>query len=164
MNRPKIKIRPTKTDWTLEVIGLVGIIFTVGIITTSYNDLPDSIPRHFNALGRPDGHSGKSILFILPAVTLVTYLIMTIGLKFPHIFNYPLEITKENAERQYRNATLMMRVLKTIIVIIFGYLTYATIQTGLGEMQGLGAWFTPVVLVSVLGTVGYFIYQTFRLR
>lgn len=164
MNRPKLKIQPTKTDWTLEVIGLLGIIFTVVIIIISYNDLPDSIPRHFNASGQPDGFSGKSILFVLPAVTLVTYSIMTIGLKFPHVFNYPLEITKENAERQYRNATLMMRVVKTIIVLIFGYLTYATIQTGLGEMEGLGKWFTPTMLVSILGTVGYFIYRTFRLQ
>lgn len=164
MTRPKIRIQPTKTDWTLDVIGLIGIIFTVGITMASYNDLPDSIPRHFNAVGQPDGYSGKSILFILPAVTLVTYLVMTIGLKFPHIFNYPIEITEENAERQYRNASLMMRLLKTIIVIVFGYLTYATVQTGLGEMQGLGTWFTPVTLVSLFGTVGYFIYQTFRLR
>jgi uncharacterized membrane protein len=164
MNRPKIKIQPTKIEWVLELIGLLGIIFTVVITVTSYNDLPDSIPRHFNALGQPDGFSRKPILFILSAVTLVTYLIMTIGLKFPHVFNYPLEITEENAERQYRNATLMMRVIKTIIVVMFGYLTYATIQIGLGEMQGLGTWIIPTMLTLVLGTVGYFVHRTFRLQ
>jgi hypothetical protein len=94
----------------------------------------------------------------------VTYIILTVGLRFPHIFNYPFEITEENAERKYRNATQMVRVIKTFLVIIFGYLTYATIKNGLGEMQGLGIWFTPTTLVSVLGTIGYFIYQAFRLR
>jgi uncharacterized membrane protein len=131
---------------------------------TSYNQLPDTIPRHYNASGEPDGFSAKSILFILPMVAMATYLIMTIGLRFPHIFNYPVEITAKNAERQYRNAILMMRVIKTLIVVMFGYLTYATIQTSLGKMHGLGTWFAPVFLVVMLGAVGFFVYRAFRLR
>jgi uncharacterized membrane protein len=164
MTRPKIKIATTTTDWLFEIVGLIGIIFTVVFVILSYNDLPDTIPRHYNASGQPDGFSGKSILFTLPAVTIVTYLVMTIGLRFPHIFNYPFEITEENAERQYKNLTLMVRVLKTFTVVIFGYLTYATIQNGLGKMQGLGTWFTPVTLLSVLGTIAYFMYKGFKLR
>lgn len=164
MNRQKIKLQPTKTDWILEAIGFVGIIFIVVLVMNSYNDLPDTIPRHFNLTGEPDGFGGKSILFILPTVTIVIYLVLTIGLRFPHIFNYPFEITEENAERQYKNMTLMVRFIKTFIVMVFGYLTYATIKSGLGEMQGLGTWFTPVTLVSILGTIGYFIYQGFKLR
>jgi uncharacterized membrane protein len=164
MNRPRIKIQPTTTDWVLEIVGLLGIIITIGFTLTWYNDLPDTIPRHYNSAGQPDGFSAKSILFTLATVPIVTYIILTVGLRFPHIFNYPFEITEENAERQYRNATQMVRVIKTFLVIIFGYLTYATIKNGLGEMQGLGIWFTPTTLVSVLGTIGYFIYQAFRLR
>jgi uncharacterized membrane protein len=130
----------------------------------SYNHLPDTIPRHYNFVGQPDGYSGKSIIFILPALTIVIYLLMTIGPRFPHIFNYPFQLTDENAERQYRNMTFMIRTLKIIIIVIFGYLTYATIQNGLGKMQGLGTWFTPVTLLLLLGTVVYFTYKGFRLR
>lgn len=54
----------------------------------------------------------------------------------------------------------MIRTLKTLIVVIFGYLTYATIQIGPGKMHGLGTWFKLLVL----GTVGYFICKGFRLR
>ena len=164
MTRPKINIATTRTDWLLELVGLIGIIFIIAFVILSYNDLPDTIPRHYDASGRPDGFSGKSILFTLLAVTIVTYLVMTIGLRFPHMFNYPFQITEENAERQYKNLTLMVRVLKTFMVIIFGYLTYATIENGLGKMQGLGTWFTPVTLLSVLGTIGYFMYNGFKLR
>ncbi len=164
MKRPRIKIQPTATDWMLEIVGLIGIIITIGFTLTRYKDLPDTIPRHFNLTGQPDGFSGKSILYTLTAIPIVTYLILTIGLRFPHIFNYPFEITRENAERQYKNATQMIRVIKTFLVMIFGYLTYATIKNGLGEMHGLGTWFTPTSLACVLGTVGYFIYQSFKLR
>jgi uncharacterized membrane protein len=164
MSRPRISIPLTATDWVLEVAGLVGIIVTIGFTLTWYNDLPDTIPRHYNVAGQPDGFSGKSILYTLTAVPIMTYLILTVVLRFPHLFNYPLEITEENAERQYKNATRMIRAIKTFLVLIFGYLTYSTIKNGLGEMQGLGTWFTPTTLVSVLGTVVYFIYQTFKLR
>jgi len=164
MSRPKIKIQPTKTNWVLDIVGLIGVIFTVVVVITSYNDLPDTISTHYNVSGQPDGYGGKSILFVLPAVAIVTYLIMTIGVRFPYTFNYPFEITEENAERQYKNMTLMIRTLKTFIVMIFGYLTYATIQNGLGKMQGLGTWFAPVALLAVLGTVGYFLYKAFQFR
>jgi uncharacterized membrane protein len=164
MTKPKIQIETTIADWLFETVGLIGITFTVVLVISSYSDLPDTIPRHYNASGQPDGFSGKSILFVLPAVTIVTYIIMTIALRFPHMFNYPFEITEENAERQYKNQILMVRVLKTFTVIIFGYLTYATIQNGLGKMQGLGTWFTPVTLLSILGTIGYFMYKGFRFR
>lgn len=164
MSRPKIRIQPTTVDWAFEIVGLLGIIITIGFTLTWYNDLPDTIPRHYNVIGQPDGFSGKSMLFTLTAIPIVTYLILTVGLRFPHIFNYPFEIKDENAERQYKNATLMIRVVRIFLVLIFGYLTYATIKNGLGEMRGLGAWFTPVTLTSVLGTVGYFMYQAFKLR
>lgn len=147
-----------------EIIGLIGIIITVALVISTYNDLPDTLPRHYNANGQPDGFGGKSILFILITVTIVTYFIMTAGLRFPHLFNYPFKITEENAERQYKNMALMIRTIKTFLVMIFGYLTYATIQNGFGKMQGLGTWFTPVTLLIILGTVGYFIYKGFRLQ
>jgi uncharacterized membrane protein len=164
MNRPRIRIQPTMTDWVFEVVGLLGIIITVGFTLTWYNDLPEAIPRHFNLTGQPDGYSGKSILYTLTIVPIVTYIILTVGLRFPHLFNYPFEITEENAERQYKNATKMVRVIKTFLVVIFGYLTYATVKNGLGEMEGLGTWFTPTTLICVLGTVGYYLYQIFKLR
>ena len=36
------------------------------------------------------------------------------------MFNYPSQITKENAVHQYTNATRMIRVLKLVIVVLFG--------------------------------------------
>lgn len=122
MRRPKIKIQPTKADWGVDIIGLIGVIFTVVLVIIFYNDLPDTIPTHYNMTGQPDGFGGKSMLFTFPALTVVTYFILTIGLRFPNIYNYPFEITEENAERQYKNITLMVRILKTFIVMIFGLL------------------------------------------
>jgi uncharacterized membrane protein len=159
VGKPKNKLRTTVAGWILETIGLLGIILTVTYVLLNYCDLPDTIPIHYNLTGQPDGFGRKSILFVLPSITMVIYLILTIGLRFPHLFNYPFEITGENAERQYKNITVMVRILKALIAVIFLYLTYATIQNGLGEINGLGPWFMPVALCALLGTVGFFLYR-----
>lgn len=164
MERPKIKIEPGKIDLTLETIGVLGLMVTFLLLILNYNDLPEIMPGHFNAAGQPDGFGNKAIIWALPGVALALYILLTIVLRYPHVFNYPMEITAENAERQYRNAVMMVRVLKTIMVVIFSYLTYAVIQNGLGKIDGLGILFLPLSLTLVLGTIGIFIYRGNRLR
>jgi uncharacterized membrane protein len=164
MRGPKIKLKSTGIDWALDSIGIVGIILMIVYVIMCYNDLPNTIPKHYTATGQADGFGGRSILLVLPALTIVIFLILTVSLKFPHLFNYPFAVTDENAERQYKNLTLMVRILKTLMVGIFLFLTYATIQNGLGNKDGLGTWFTALALFSVLGTVGFFIYKGFKLQ
>ena len=69
------------------------------------------------------------------------------------MFNYPSQITKENALRQYTNATRMMRVLKLVIVLLFGLIVFRKIQIVNGHADGLGTWFLPF-------TIGLFIILT----
>jgi uncharacterized membrane protein len=164
MSRPKINLKTTGIDWILEAIALMGVLVTWLLAISNYSALPDTLPRHFNLEGQPDGFGSKSILFILPIVIIAVYAILTVAARFPHSFNYPYAITEENAERQYKNSTLMLRVLKVITVGMFLYLTLATILNGLGYMQGLGPWFVPVTLLSLLGTVGIYLYKGYRLK
>jgi uncharacterized membrane protein len=164
MSKPKIMIQPTLTDRVLETLGVLGIILTVAYIMANYNELPDILPRHYDASGQPNGFSGKSILIIFPFVVIVIYVILTIALRSPHLLNHPFEITQDNAGRQYKNIILLIRILKIFLVAVFFYLTYATIQNGLGKMHGLGTWFVPVTLLSAFGTVLSFLYKGYRLR
>lgn len=164
MKNPRIEIAQTTTDRMLDVIGALGIIVMIALVIAYFGQLPDTIPGHFDYKGKVNGMSGKSVVLVLPAVAVVTFIGLTIGVRFPHLFNYPLPITEQNAERQYKNSALMIRILKTLCVFVFLYLTYATIQNAMGELQGLGVWFTPVALVLVFGTIALFMYRGFKLR
>jgi hypothetical protein len=84
--------------------------------------------------------------------------------RFPRIYNYPFEITEENAERQYRLARALIECLAVEIVAIFGFLSRATIQVALGRAGGLGAGFTPAALTVTLGTIGIYIWMAYRAR
>lgn len=164
MNKPKVKIQPTTADWILEVTALIGLLLIILIVILSYKNLPDVIPRHYTGNGQPDGYGRKSLLFVSPAIAIVIYIILTLAVKYPNMLNYPVRITRENASKQYTNLMMMVRIVKTLIVAMLLYVTFVTIQIGLGRMHGLGNWFLPVVVFSLLGTIGLFIHRGFRLR
>ena len=58
---------------------------------------------------------------LLVLCILSTLLYIGIGqlLRYPHLLNYPVKITEQNALRQYTLSTRFLRYLKMIIVLIF---------------------------------------------
>ncbi len=122
-------------------------MISIWILTIiNYNSLPEIIPVHFNARGEADGFGSKVAILSLPAIAAVIYTGMTILNHFPQVFNFPAEITKENALSQYTFATRLIRFLKLTIVVIFGGITFNTIQIAKGYSLGLGVWFLPLTL------------------
>lgn len=158
--RPKIKLEWTKTDALFEIIGWLFVVSVWIITSTAYATLPAIIPTHFNGAGVADGFGGKATIFTLPLISTILFIGMTILNQFPHVFNYPTEITAENALSQYTNATRMIRYLKVIIVFIFGLIDYKTIQHALGSTIGLGIWFLPLTLGLIFIPLGYFVYKS----
>jgi len=144
--RPRIKLELTTVDKAFEIIGWLLIISVWGFTVKNYANLPETIPTHYNGAGQADGFGGKATILTLPLIATVLFVGMTILNKFPHIFNYPTNITQDNALRQYSNATRLLRYLKLIIVFIFGLIVFKVIQNANGEADGLGVWFLPLVL------------------
>ena len=155
--RQKIKLELTTIDKTLEILGWISILAIWILTITNYTNLPDIIPIHYNGAGQADGFGGKGNILTLPLISTVLYIGMTILNKFPHIFNYPTDITKDNALRQYTNATRMIRYLKLIIVVIFGAIVLQTIRNVNGQISGLGVWFLPLILGLIFIPLTYFL-------
>lgn len=108
--------------------------------------LPTIIPTHFNASGKPDDYGNKNSILLLPVLaTLINFLLSWLN-KRPHLFNYGVKVTLENAQQQYTQATRMLRFLKLAIIIIVSILVLLTYLTSLGKINGLGAWFLPVII------------------
>ena len=161
-DRVKLKIELTATDKVIELAGWISIIATWWLTITNYANLPDIIPTHYNAIGEADGFGGKATILTLPLIATVLFVGLTVLNKFPHIFNYTASITKENALRQYTNATRLIRYLKLILVIIFCFIAYKTIQKASGKADGLGSWFLPFMLVCVFVPLIWFIVQSIK--
>lgn len=162
--RPRIKLPLTSGDWIIELIAIVFLVFLFILPLRYYTDLPDKIPAHFNAAGSVDSYGSRATLWLLPGIGFALWLIMTILARFPYIFNYPVNISSDNAEIQYRLSTRMMRVLKTVILIMFSFISYRTIKIATGNSEGLGVVFLPLFLMITFGVITIYMIKVFKNR
>ena len=163
-NKPKIKLDITNTDKIIEFIGWILLIGTWILTVLSFSDLPESIPTHFNGAGEADGFGEKSNIYTLPIIGTILFIGMTMLNKNPHIFNYPEAITNENALSQYYNTTRMIRILKLIIVFIFGLILIMTLQYTNGYADGLGTWFLPFTIGLFTIPTLYFLIKSIKIK
>ncbi len=164
VSRPVLKLPLTKVDQWLNGIGVVLLLVLIAVPILIYGDLPEEIPTHFGANGKPDDFNQKSHIFVLPCVILLLFTGLFWLAYQPHLYNYTVKITEENAERQYRNASRMMRFLNLSVLVLFAYIEASTISTALGYSEGLSAWFLPVILVLMVGLPIYFIAKSSQLE
>lgn len=157
--RPKLELPLNATDMIIEMLGWVAVFGIWTLTLVNYFDLPEIIPTHYNGLGEADGFGNKSNLFVLPIISTILFIGLTILNKNPHVFNYPSEITEENALHQYTNATRMIRVLKLTIVLLFGLIVFKTLQNINGTADGLGTWFLPLTMAMIFIPVIYFLIR-----
>lgn len=160
--RPRITLKLTTIDILLEIIGWSLLAFLWFLTLSEYSRLPQTIATHFNSSGKIDDYGNKDTIFLLPIITTVMFVGLTILNRFPHLFNYATEITEENAERQYKNATKLLRFLKLSIVLIFTFIAYRTQEIAKGNAVDLGKWFLPVAIALVQIPLFYFLIQSFK--
>lgn len=162
MERPRIIPRPDEVDKLLEAVGIAGLLFLIGVPIYYYGALPETIPRHYDATGKPDAFGEKAIIWTLPLLGLALFVFLSALRKSPFMFNYTVKITQDNAERQYALANKMLRAISAIITCGFAYIGYGTVQTALGKQDGLSRVFTPVFLILIMGVVVYFTIKSFQ--
>lgn len=162
--RPRIKIKLTPLDKALEIFGWLVILVMWGWAAAKFSSLPDIIPTHYNGAGEADGFGEKTAIFSLPLIASILFAGMTLLNRFPHIFNYPVDITEENALRQYVNATRLIRYTKIIFVVFFGIIELKTIQNAAGEADGLGMWFLPLTMGAALLVMIYFVVKSVKAK
>lgn len=158
--KPKIKIPLTVTDKILEATGLL-ILMAFWIYTLShYNQLPEIIPTHFDGSGKPDGYGAKWTIITLPIVSTILFIGLTVLTRFPHKFNYMATITQDNAEKQYKIMTKMLRMLNVMLLLVFFLLDYQTIRIALNLPDLFGRWFMLLVFAMVFVPIFYFLIQS----
>jgi len=157
-------LKRTSADLILEALAFLGLLLLIGVAIYYYPKLPDSVPRHFNFSGEPDGWGAKGILLGLPAIGTLIYILMTVLSRYPHIFNYPWPITEANARSQYAISRQMLTVVKLLMVGMFFYMNWSIIGTALGRQHGLGGGFMIFVTPLVPVAVGFYLFKARRAR
>lgn len=160
--RPILKLKLNTIDIVIEAISWFAVGLLWILIIYFFNVLPNTIPIHFNAIGKVDGYGDKNELFLLPIIGTVIFFGITILNKFPHIFNYLVEITPENALTQYQSATRMLRILKFVVILIFITITLLTINVSVKNEKEINPWFIPVLIGILFTITAFYIFKSIK--
>ena len=117
--RPKLKITFGTAEKTLLVLSIAAHLLLWAVVVFAYSKLPEIVPTHFNFKGEADQYGGKGTLFLLPAISLVLTISFLLLSRIPHVYNYPVSITKANAGRIYRLGTRLMLSITLMLNLLF---------------------------------------------
>jgi len=163
-NKPILRIVRTKSDNVIEYVAIGTLIAIWAYVFFSYFNLPETIPIHFNLNGEVDGYGNRGILFLLAIVPTVISVGLTVLNNYPHLFNYTVEITRENAEKQYGFATRMIRYLKLCICFLFAAILFEVNMSAINTSNTLGPWFVPIAIALVLFPIVFFTIKSRRTK
>ena len=153
----ELKLKRSWYDIFAEILCLVLLIGILIYLFVKWSSIPDKIPGHYNAMGEIDRMGNKGELLILPIISWLMFLGMTVLEKFPQAWNTGVKVTEENKERVYRTLKNMISTMKVIIVAVFSYLTINSAQA-----LSLSAWFLTVCLILMFGLIIFFIIKLIR--
>ena len=136
-------------------IGLIATLFALGLVISSFalsfvytGSLPDKVPIHFGIDGTPDRWAAKSMIYLLPSVSVFTFLLLVAVGKFPRLAKKPW-YTEEQNRKRFELSKSFMPWLNLLMCLMFFYIQWATIQTALGAATGLN----PIIMVSFIGGI-----------
>ncbi len=158
--RPRLKIPYESFDIIIECIPIALLLLMWFYVISEYSQMPEIVASHFNAKGEADGYDNKIIVWLIPSIATVIYLLLFIINRFPHIHNYMVNITEENAYKNYKFSARMLRIINLFITSIMMYVAYLIIETAKGVQIALGNSLLLIIIgFSILLPIALFIYQ-----
>jgi uncharacterized membrane protein len=160
--RPVLKLKYSKFEKILELAAVIFLITAILLTLLYWPSILEKIITHCDIKGNPDSYGGKGSLLIMPIVSAGIYLLITLLSRFPHSFNYIVDINEENAIFQYNNARILMLCIKAEIMCMFAYLQWRFIIESIKGNGRLGILFLPVFLIVIFGTLIYFVKKSVK--
>lgn len=164
MKQPDLRLKKTILQKVFTFAGVIGWLSVAVYISSIFGELPDRVPVHFNLLGNVDSWGHKGFIWIVPLIGFMVWGVLSLMESAPHHFNYLVAITEGNAERQYRNAVLMISVLKTEIMAYLVFTSWQMTQFGSVGEPAKPIWDIPLFLAAIFGTLGVYIYRMIKLK
>lgn len=116
---PRIPKRLVRLDFLIEVCSFIILLESWTYSVYTYNHLSDA-GNLSNTLSSNNAFASKDTIWVFPILATLTFIAITVISSVPHKFTYKETITRLNARRIYRKAVRRLRVLKLILVSMFG--------------------------------------------
>lgn len=157
-DQPKILLKKDKKDKLVELTAWLILLSLVAFTWFSYQALTETVAIHFDIHGHADAFGNKKhVWFVLAIPTLLTCLLFWIN-QYPHLFNYPVKITPENAFSQYRKATKLIRWMAVSLNLVFTFIQFNVVTSATqANIQAPWLIYTVVISVPFIPLLVYFI-------
>lgn len=96
-----IKLPKTKFEKIYNVITAILVVLLIIFVVFIWREIPQTIPTHYDALGRPDDEGSKWLVLIGPVIMLSYLSMMRLFAKHPEWWNYPQRMNETNAPAFY---------------------------------------------------------------
>ncbi|GAA4528510.1 DUF1648 domain-containing protein [Brachybacterium paraconglomeratum] len=149
--RPARTYRTGTITWGLRALGVLGALGVTAWILARYPSLPDTVATHFDASGQADDWGPKWSILVLAGVMLLLSLGLAALSSRPRAFNYPLEITADNAQTVYREGERLMVWTLLGLVAIYAGIAWSTVLTGGAPLIAVGV--VVMVAAVVIGII-----------
>ena len=152
-----------RTDKLLELIGVLALVFMIGMPIMYYTDLPEIIPRQFKFDGEPTGEGSKVVIWWVLLTGLVLYSALFILERFIRMNKkiHEDEVAHElGGQREI--IVQWLQFIRLFLTCLFAYMIYTLISTANGQIEGFHPFFIPVVIGVVLGSTLYFMYMAIQ--
>lgn len=136
-------------DWVIETLTILCLIWSFYPFCF-YNKFTEPIPIHYNMSGQVDAWGNRSFFWLLPLLSLVFYIGISISEKYYSKFNYPVKVTEKNANSLYKLALRLLRHIKFITSLLFAYISNATMSVALSKGSGLNGYILTALIIGLL--------------
>lgn len=153
--RPKITVPQNSTDLWIDRFSFLLFFIIWLSVFVYYPDFPNEIPTHFNGRGQADAFGSKQSIWILMGVFSSIFIGIYILNKYPHLHNYTVKITEENALKNYRFSTRVLRVVNFLNLLLLAYILKTMMTPYEKQSTAFGGWFLPTIMIGSLVLIIY---------
>ena len=144
-----------------EIAAIGALAFQIAIVIRGSATLPDQVPVHFGITGQPDKWESKNEIWVLPALSVLFYVGLTVLSRYAPKFNYLWEITPSNAQRQYQLARLVVTALKAETIALLAVISWQLMRVALNQASDLGILIPAILVISSL-TIATYLWLALR--
>ena len=135
----------------MTIIGGLMLLGTTFYVMINWTQMPDQIPLHYDFAGNVTDYGGKAAIIPILAVTWFVFILMTVLVKFPRVWNIPVTVTKENFERVYGITRGMMEVVKFEAILLMIVTIISTVKGSEFPVSLMTVLMVVIMLTVVIG-------------
>lgn len=153
-----VETHKTKVNRFYDLIAKGLFIAVILYTVVQWNQIPEQVPIHFNALGEVDNYGSRWVLLLVPMMSGGLLALLEFLERHPEWHNYPSRLNETNAPQFYQTSRELLNRVKNLSLFLMVYIQWEIVRVGLGHSNAMSQWvfgglLALMVVVMIMGVV-----------